>query len=318
MSSQSTDLYESLKQLSKTQFDEICFYLQSEHGYDLKLISLDKVPLADSAMQLIQFLEQYENGFNHLQNTLEIQGQLTKSGNPFKEKRGQTPLILDIPSGLIPTLKSKPSSDGRPKPSQPLSQKERKPLRHYIYLSQSKLDMFWSQIRTSDIQKTADKLELDDLTELSKLEIIENYIRENFQVGDVYNSQTFFEGSLTMISSFINDGSYVYFGDIRHRVALVGSRKHMYGLSQKLIESFSDEFSYYLVPRIVESLQSSISDDLLTAQEMSDFRYNNYSLHIERVNKNLKGPPQQFMFLAKRLWQFSDCVLATPLYVAME
>jgi len=99
-SNQSTKLYESLKQLSKIQFDEICFYLQKENGYDLNLISLDKVPLADSAMQLVQLLEQYADGFNHLQNALEIQGQSIKIGNPLMRQKS-TLIIISLLGLLI-------------------------------------------------------------------------------------------------------------------------------------------------------------------------------------------------------------------------
>ena len=97
---ESIKLYESLKQLSKTQFDEICFYLQKEYGYDLNLISLDKVPLADSAMQLIHLLEQYPNGFNHLQNALERQS--IKSGNPLMPQKKTRIIIFSL--GLLVLL----------------------------------------------------------------------------------------------------------------------------------------------------------------------------------------------------------------------
>jgi len=92
---ESIKLYESLKQLSKTQFDEICFYLQNEYGYDLNLISLDKVPLADSAMQLIHLLAQYpDDGFNHLQNALERQ--IIKSGNPLIPQKKTLIIIFSL------------------------------------------------------------------------------------------------------------------------------------------------------------------------------------------------------------------------------
>lgn len=92
-SNQSIKLYERLKQLSKTQFDEVCFYLQNEHGYDLNLISLDKVSLADSAMQLIQLLGQYADGFNHLQNALE--SQTIKLGNPLMRQKS-TVIVISL------------------------------------------------------------------------------------------------------------------------------------------------------------------------------------------------------------------------------
>jgi tetratricopeptide (TPR) repeat protein len=96
----SITLYESLKRLSKVQFDEVCFDLREEHNYDLALISLDKAPLAESAMQLIHLLEQYADGFNHLQNALELQGQPIKLGNPLMRQKS-TLLIIALLGLLI-------------------------------------------------------------------------------------------------------------------------------------------------------------------------------------------------------------------------
>jgi len=81
------------------QFDEIGFYLQQEYGYDLNFISLDGVPLADSAMQLIQLLAQYADGFTHLQNALEQQRQPIKLGNPLM--RQKSTLIIIFSLGLL-------------------------------------------------------------------------------------------------------------------------------------------------------------------------------------------------------------------------
>ncbi|MDM8558244.1 caspase family protein [Candidatus Parabeggiatoa sp. HSG14] len=71
MSLKTTALYEILKQLSKSQFDEVCFYLKNEYHYDLSYIAVDKVTSVESAIQLINFIEQYPQGLTHLQKLLE-------------------------------------------------------------------------------------------------------------------------------------------------------------------------------------------------------------------------------------------------------
>jgi len=70
-SNQSIELYKSLTRFSKSQFDQVCFYLQKKYHYDLSLITLDKVPIAESARELIELLEQGTDGLNHLKEILE-------------------------------------------------------------------------------------------------------------------------------------------------------------------------------------------------------------------------------------------------------
>ena len=77
-SNQSIKLYESLKRLTKVQFDEVCFYLQGKYGYDLSYIDLGKVPLAHSAMQLIELLEQKTDGLNHLKDVIDMTTNMTE------------------------------------------------------------------------------------------------------------------------------------------------------------------------------------------------------------------------------------------------
>ena len=70
-SNQSIELYENLKQLTKAQFGEVCFYLQEEYGYDLAFVTLEGVPIAKSAQELIELVEQKAQGLNHLQQVLD-------------------------------------------------------------------------------------------------------------------------------------------------------------------------------------------------------------------------------------------------------
>jgi hypothetical protein len=66
----SIDLYNRIRRLPKPLFNDICFYLKEKYDYDLAFIDVNGAP-ADAAHQLIEFLKQYPQGFNHLQQLLE-------------------------------------------------------------------------------------------------------------------------------------------------------------------------------------------------------------------------------------------------------
>ncbi|MEW8073007.1 MAG: SAVMC3_10250 family protein, partial [Candidatus Thiodiazotropha sp.] len=194
-------------------------------------------------------------------------------------------------------------------------------LRTFLYISEAKLSALFPQVAHHGAWDTEPQHKLNDFALPSQLQIVERYIADNCNVGDVNSAVNaevdYIADSLNMIGGIIRDGvsSYVYFGDTGCRVALVGSPIHMIGPAVAK-ESKSEEFSFYLLPHIIRCLRESSSGDLLLARQRSDLGYNNFALHIERVNRNLGGPPQKLSFLAKPLYQFSDCVLATPLYVA--
>jgi hypothetical protein len=83
----SIDLYNRLKKLSKPLFNEICFYLKEKYAYDLAFIDVNSVP-ADVAHQLIDFLKQYPQGLNHLQQLLE-ERQLLQEETKIREVEAQ-------------------------------------------------------------------------------------------------------------------------------------------------------------------------------------------------------------------------------------
>ncbi len=71
MSSKTIELYQTLrKNLTKPQFNEVCFYLKEEHGYDLSYVDLDKA-LSESANQLITLLKQNEQMLTHLSEAID-------------------------------------------------------------------------------------------------------------------------------------------------------------------------------------------------------------------------------------------------------
>jgi len=68
-SNQSIKLYESLKQLTKAQLSEVCFYLKNEYHYDLSHVNLDKAP-SEIANQLIELIKQYPQGLSNLSKAI--------------------------------------------------------------------------------------------------------------------------------------------------------------------------------------------------------------------------------------------------------
>jgi hypothetical protein len=70
MSSRTIALYESLKQLNESQFGELCLRLK-DYGYQLNFVTLQGVPIATSAKELIDFVKQYPQGFTHLAEVID-------------------------------------------------------------------------------------------------------------------------------------------------------------------------------------------------------------------------------------------------------
>jgi hypothetical protein len=64
------DLYNCLRKLTRPLFNEICFFLKEKHNYDLGFVDVNGAP-ADAAHQLIEFIKQFPQGLNHLQQLLE-------------------------------------------------------------------------------------------------------------------------------------------------------------------------------------------------------------------------------------------------------
>ncbi|MEK8017026.1 MAG: protein kinase, partial [Candidatus Parabeggiatoa sp.] len=102
MSTTPITLYENLKELNESQFNEVCLYLKEAYGYDLTFVTRQGVPIARSAQELIDLLQQNSHGLNQLEEVLAkvIQGKTTSvetDENQIDKKR-LIALLLECPS----------------------------------------------------------------------------------------------------------------------------------------------------------------------------------------------------------------------------
>ncbi len=130
-----------------------------------------------------------------------------------------------------------------------------KRIKHYIYISDMKVDMLYSQIDEKLLKKIAVELSIDlkplgagvgatfkrtqpEETRYSKLRLILEYIEKHFDIGWVDAPGAYFKGSLPMrwgpltsSRSMSNSPHAVYFvGSTNHTVpGMVGSAYHMIG-----------------------------------------------------------------------------------------
>jgi hypothetical protein len=210
-------------------------------------------------------------------------------------------------------------------------------MKYYVYISESKVDMLYSQIPKNILQNVAGKLTIDlklIKTEFSenppretliyKLRIVEDYIMNNEDVGTVKD-----------IKNYINDTLYMKWGPISQEMAyfcyckenfvlgLGGSLKHVIGNVGGAVTN-----AHSTVPYISAALKNEVlSNEFLSYAEQS-FESTVLSA-VKIVSLQMKGVEEKLSFLAKRLlyshkkecdheYSTETIVLGTPLYVALE
>ena len=95
-------------------------------------------------------------------------------------------------------------------------------VRYYVYASDVKIDMIYSQIPPKLLSRIVGELKLDlkvlalslrkretDETLYSKLGVVENYLDNEFEVGSVAESGAWFRGALPMRSGVCAPGTKV-------------------------------------------------------------------------------------------------------------
>ncbi len=206
-----------------------------------------------------------------------------------------------------------------------IEEKQRSSSRYYVYLSDSKVEMLFSQIsgRSDDnLYKKAD-------------EVIK-HIHESKKVGTIEAPGEYFEGTVEMKWGPFNSAR-MYFRDSleplayfsghfnQTLVALCGSTKHLIGVDIGELGK-SDIHSYSLAPMIQGYLLSKL--DLPVPKEVqgwelhSNENENETSNLIRTASASMSGPPAKLEFMARTLmqWPRSGCpeiVLGTPIYVAL-
>ena len=208
-------------------------------------------------------------------------------------------------------------------------------MKHYIYISSTKVEMLFSQIPQNIKSRIATEIKIDlkifsttfkdkdanpDTNLYSKLDMVLQHIEADANVGTVACPKSYFRNSMEMkVGEFPNSGLVYFTGKSTDgTVGLGGSLKHVID-NQDIVELKEKPSS--LLPRILNSLSRELNAPL--QQDLEDFLFPNKSRvlrTVEAAYSRIEGVPLKVEFFAKTLAQeegrHERVILGTPLYVA--
>lgn len=211
-------------------------------------------------------------------------------------------------------------------------------MRYYVYISESKVEMLYSQIPAALLENIAGKLTIDlkliktEFSETprekslhSKVMIIEKYLLDQGIVGDIRSPNAYIRGTEVMRWGHYPSG-LVYFGSKSDVIlGLGGSEKHVIG-NIGVSQAHSHSATSYLVAALREELRNfrgSLHGGSEGPESMA-------LAGVELATTQMDGVQQKMEFLAKNLLCFPNnsyeyvwggrsgmpVILGSPLYVA--
>jgi len=213
-------------------------------------------------------------------------------------------------------------------------------MKTYVYVSDTKLDMYYGQIPQNFLKKIAPELGInlgflnlslkekkDDLqgqetTRFKKLGVVTNYIKQNFPVGSIDSPNEYFEGTISMRwGDYMNTGM-IYFGGNTDQtwLGLAGSSYHLIGSRppERIVGIGSTSLAISIEPALKKAIGYDMKRDRHAyGKEYSPYsgRYQqnkNYQRYFEdrpdvslglvvRATSAMQGPTGRFEFLARKL-----------------
>jgi len=213
-------------------------------------------------------------------------------------------------------------------------------MRYYVYVSDSKVDMLYSQMPRGIRDRIAAELKIDlkvisvsvsgkrsEETRYSKLQLVTTFLEKNASIGSVHAPEAYFRGRLPMRWGPYGseDSEMVYFGAVTSGtvVGLGGSMQHVIGaMGESVAPTGTPGLSsapFYITSVLRHELgltPASVDDDELGLEDT----WNSNVLHATR---RMRGPLQGLEFLARRLLfgRYHDTEIrvlpGTPIYVAL-
>jgi hypothetical protein len=208
-------------------------------------------------------------------------------------------------------------------------------VKNYVYISDTKIDMFYDQIASSDVEKTGAEYGLDVkilkwvgkretekvITRMTKLERVVEFIQRSSKVGTVDAPSTYFAGALNMKWGSLFGDMALFVGETSQTgIVLGGSVKHIIGESSGGLPPSSALpaiFSVFKKHTDAEIGRADRYRDMNTTTPEDDLRY------AWQVAERFRAPTQKLEFLARN-YLFGPIALAdknillgTPFYVAL-
>jgi hypothetical protein len=216
-------------------------------------------------------------------------------------------------------------------------------LKYFLYVSDTKLDMLFSQIPLKIRQKIAADLHINlgiikadirrktEPNRYDKLKLVVQYIERNFDVGTIDDPKEYFKGMLPMRWGPISHNgleTLVYFGGKTDRTVfgLGGSLPHVIGEKVGGSVPKGGSLSFSILDALHRSLDTP-SMDKLQRKTIGWPSVDSDLFEVMRATLNMRGTEESLEFFAKRLlegtvedWSThttSHVLLGTPLYVAL-
>lgn len=214
-------------------------------------------------------------------------------------------------------------------------------MKYYIYISDDKLDMIYTQIPRTLWQRFAAELEVNlnlikaslkvsekKLNKFICLDEVVKYIEDNNEVGTVDCPNVYFKGALSM--KYMTIAGIAFRGAIPDKesyLCLGGSVEHLIGTSLRKMEheefflgSALDSILLVLGKNLNEAGVKVVDSEFLN--QRMDFSAASYiQLTIDMMQDRKNIPARRYEFLAKRLYNHeylgTKTLLGTPIYVAL-
>jgi hypothetical protein len=203
--------------------------------------------------------------------------------------------------------------------------------KYYVYISDTKIDMIYSQIPQRKLEEISGELKIDlklfsatvkkssgTQNRYTKVDIVSHYLLKHAKVGSINEPQTYFTGTIPMRWGLLGDNLAYFAGSQANTIlGLGGSIFHVVGEKRELEIPIEGYWSASSAMAIINQLNKITLEEDITG--VSDF-----NLHlIEGATKELKGPLQKYEFLARSLIQRFDesrqlhLLLGSPIYIAL-
>ncbi|WBL42368.1 SAVMC3_10250 family protein [Algoriphagus halophytocola] len=201
-------------------------------------------------------------------------------------------------------------------------------LKYYVYISDTKVNMLYSQIPAKFLEKVQGDVRLnfgflsgtlkkekksEENDVIKKLGSVNNYILQHESVGTVENPLNYISGRLRLkygiVSEYASDIAF-FGGEINGKlIGLIGATRSLLGEPKN---SESNHAPYYYT---LEFLNGLIKMNEKSGESPPFYNYDEaIKIAIETINDS----PHSLEFLAKVLHHDENFVLATPIYVSIS
>lgn len=203
-------------------------------------------------------------------------------------------------------------------------------MKYYTYVSDSKIDMLYSQLPSKEARRISTELELNfgivkasaskpelDSDLYSKLKVVVSYLKQKGLIGTVSKPKDYFAHKMKMhlgnVSFYKGDDSMILYSGVSEDgilVGLVGSSAHVVGAPSMESESLGYARAEFWL-QIIEEMRSPSKEEYENEMYDLDNLIDYQARHRDDASK------QSVEFVAKKFIVEGNFLIGSPLYVAM-